>query len=421
MQSILVLLLILSVLLADIYFIFPWLKVSNIFVLSIAFLVLTNIRRMPFFDFAPEENKYLKRLLVIFYIFLAYISLDNYLHGIFLERAPSIIIISFSPLILFATRQTNQSKLLFLYLRFFIIYNAFFSFMQFAGFHITIGSLLSFLPIVGAEQAFQGDTPEGLRVTGAYGSTLNIASSAGFFAIVLFYASINKLFNWLHKTIPYLIIAIVLLIATQTRAAFVGIIIAIIFVELLTSQHMTRKIKVICVLSVIYVLITYFGVLSYFGYTRLLWFDDSSFLARIQINYFAILGTLNTAPFLGVPYLADSIQEEKISKIIETGIILSNIDFGPIIYDFVTFHCEPAFYLRSYGLIGFTLYVLFYLSLFNYIKNSNKHPLYKKTLFCIIIFFFLFNLTHNGKIIQTLPVWILLSLDFNNNISAEES
>jgi hypothetical protein len=264
--------------------------------------------------------------------------------------------------------------------------------MQFAGFHITIGSLLSFLPIVGAEQAFQGDTPEGLRVTGAYGSTLNIASSAGFFAIVLFYASINKLFNWLHKTIPYLIIAIVLLIATQTRAAFVGIIIAIIFVELLTSQHMTRKIKVICVLSVISVLITYFGVLSYFGYTRLLWFDDSSFLARIQINYFAILGTLNTAPFLGVPYLADSIQEEKISKIIETGIILSNIDFGPIIYDFVTFIVNGFLFklLRLTDLL-FTYFFYRYLIIINI---SNKHPLYKKNI--VLYYNFLFSIQFNS-------------------------
>jgi len=273
----------------------------------------------------------------------------------------------------------------------------------------------------GVERLFQGDTPEGLRITGAYASPLNIAGIAGYAAIVFYYTTKDKFFRRQHKSFRYLLIAVAMVLATQTRAACLGITISIIFVELLSSQYFTDRIKTIFVLGFIAIVISYFGVLSYFENTRLLNIYDTSFLARIQINYFAILGTLNTAPFLGVPYLADSIQEEKISKIIETGIILSNIDFGPIIYDFVTFHCEPAFYLRSYGLIGFTLYVLFYLSLFNYIKNSNKHPLYKKTLFCIIIFFFLFNLTHNGKIIQTLPVWILLSLDFNNNISAEES
>lgn len=422
MQPIFTVFVILLVLLADVYFIFPWLSVPNIFLLSMAFLVLTNIRRIPFFDFAPNENKYLKRLLIVFYLFLTYMSLDDYLHGIWLEKAPSTFFVSLYPFVLLAFRTiTNQSKLLFLYLKLFIIYNLFFVVLQFWGVPITIGSLLSPFPLLDVDLLFQGDTSEGLRATGAFASPLNIAGTASFLAIVCYYTTKDKLLRRQHKPFRYLLIAIAMVLATQTRAAFLGIMIAIIFVELLSSQYLTHKVKIIGVLSFIAIVISYFGALSHFEDTRLLKFDDTSFLARIQINYFAILGTLHTAPFLGVPYLADSIQEEKISKIIETGIILSNIDFGPIIYDFVTFHCEPAFYLRSYGLIGFTLYVLFYLSLFNYIKNSNKHPLYKKTLFCIIIFFFLFNLTHNGKIIQTLPVWILLSLDFNNNISAEES
>jgi len=422
MQPIFTVFVILLVLLADVYFIFPWLSVPNIFLLSMAFLVLTNIRRIPFFDFAPNENKYLKRLLIVFYLFLTYMSLDDYLHGIWLEKAPSTFFVSLYPFVLLAFRTiTNQSKLLFLYLKLFIIYNLFFVVLQFWGVPITIGSLLSPFTLLGVDRLFQGDTSEGLRVTGAFASPLNIAATCGYFAIVLFYATKDKLLRRVNKSFRYFLIAIAMVLATQTRAAFLSIMIAIIFVELLSSQYVTSKVKIIGVLSFIAILIFYFGVLSHFENTRLLVFDDTSFLARIQINYFAILGTLNTAPFLGVPYLADSTQEEAISKIIQTGIILSNIDFGPLIFDFVTFHCEPAYYFRSYGLIGFIFYLSFYISLFSYIKNSDKHYLYKNALFCIIIACFLFNLTHNGKIIQSLVIWLLISLNFNNNLITEDS
>jgi len=132
MQPILTLFVVLLVLLADVYFIVPWLSVTNIFVLSMAFLVLTNIRRIPFFGFAPLEDKYLKRLLIVFYLFLTYMSLDDYLHGIWMEKAPSIFFISLFPFVLLAFRKiTDKSKLLFLYLKLFIIFNLFFSLMQF--------------------------------------------------------------------------------------------------------------------------------------------------------------------------------------------------------------------------------------------------------------------------------------------------
>jgi len=422
MQSILALLLILLVLFADVYFIFPWLSASNLFLLSTTFLVLTNIRRITFFDYAPNENKYLKRLLIIFYLFLAYMSLNDFLHGIWMEKAPSMFILSLFPFVLIAFRTTtDKSRLLFLYLKLFIIYNFFFSLLQFAGVHITVGSLLSFTPLIGVEQLFIGATDEGLRITGAYGNTLNVAAIAGYATIIFYFTIKDKLLRWQKKSFRYFLLAIAMVLTTQTRAAVLGTVIAIIFVELFTASYNTRKIKFVVVLSGIALAIFYFGVPYYFEDTRLLKFDDTSFLSRIQINYFAILGTIKTAPFLGIPYLVNSAQEEAISRVIQTGIMLSNVDFGPIIFDFVTFHCEPAFYLRSYGLIGFVFYLLFYFSLFNYIKNSDKHTLYKKALFCIVIAFFLFNLTHNGKIIQSLVIWILLSLDFKNNIIAEKS
>jgi len=349
-------------------------------------------------------------------------SLDDYLHGIWMEKAPSIFFISLFPFVLLAFRKTtDKSKLLFLYLKLFIIYNLFFSLMQFWDVQITSGSLFSLLPMFGVDRLFQGDTSEGLRITGAYASPLNIAGIAGFAAIVFYYTTKDKFLRRQQKPFRYILIAVVMVLATQTRAAFVGLVIAIILVEILSSQSLSKRIKVICMLSVIIMPMLYFDILSHFEDSRLLKFDDTSFLARVQINYFAILGTLKMAPFLGVPYLADSMQIENISRIIETGITLSNIDFGPLIFDFVTFHCEPAYYFRSYGLIGFILYLLFYTSLFSYIKNSNKHPLYKKALYGIVLSFFLFNLTHNGKIIQTIEIWVLLSLDYDNNITAEKS
>ncbi len=410
MSSFLSLLLIIFIFSADTYFIVPWLKFSTLMTAVIAAMVLGNPQ--PFFNFSAKEKKYLKRFLVIFYLFLFYMLCDNYFHGLFVKRAPSAIVMCFYPFFIFSFQPSDKSKLLFFFLCCFIVYNGIFCLLQIMGFSITVGSLTQYVPFLSVDRLFQGETSQGLRISGAYANCIGLAAMSGMCAIIFFYSNKFQKTKGINITLIYLIISIYILFLTKTRAAFLGLPIAVLFIELMFSKYKVKTIKYIIIIFIIFTIVLYAGGLAYLVNTRLISYNDSSFISRIQINYYAIVGTWDIAPLTGIPY-GSAEQAILIHKAIAIGMHKTNMALG-VIRNFITFHCEPAFYFRSYGLIGFILYVLFYFTLLKYIQNSDKHLLYKTALICIVLFFFLYNLMHNIKLIQFVEFWILLSLDFKN-------
>ena len=410
MNGLLIFLLALLVIGSDTYLFLPWLRPEMIFFLCCATWKNTIIGRTEIPLPHPAEQRARNSLKTVYALFMMMMIITDTCHGYILNTLPSYLChwMIFGTFLILEQKESNCRDIYF-FMSFSFIYNIFFAFFQRAGIFITAGSLSEIIPIIGVERLFVGDTGQGLRVSGSFQSCIPLSMLFGILVCTLVFA--GKIFGHKRLNIFMLACCIWALLNTQTRSAILSLPIALfltdLFLFLKNTERWKAALKRAALLAVLLVAAWFWGE-EYISsqQSRVATFSDGSSVLRYQVNVAGVVGTLMLSPWVGVSRAPDKAMEAILVGYAKCGDLFDR-RWAPI----VTHHCEPAYYFRYYGIIGFTLYLLLYISIIRYIFVCKKDVAIQKALLAVILYFFFFSLMHNTKLIASLSVWILLALN----------
>ena len=410
MNRLLIVLLALLVIASDTYWFAPWIRPDTIFCLCCAIWKDSIIGKKQMAPPTPAARNAQNALKIIFSLFmLALILIDAY-RGYILDTLPTYIIYSMMFMtFLIVEQNVNNYREIYFFILFSIFYNLFFVVFQKANIFITAGSLTGIIPGLGVERMFMGDTAQGLRVSGSFQSCIPLSLLLGILVCILVFSS--KIFGNNKFNIFMVACCVWALLNTQTRSAILSLPVALllsdIFISIKTVGRWKSIAKRILLLSLLLIVISFVGdKLMPADDSRLTTLDDTSSIQRYQINAYGVVGTLILSPWIGV-----SRDENKALEAIVVGFEKIGNLFESQLELIVTHHNEPAYYFRYYGIIGFTLYLLLYISIIRYIFVCKADIALQKSLLAMIIYLFLFNLMHNTKLVGSLFVWILLTMN----------
>ena len=141
---------------------------------------------------------------------------------------------------------------------------------------------------------------------------------------------------------------------------------------------------------------------------------DANTYYKITANLYGTYAALKQSPLFGVALPRGDDQSFAIQKQSKRLIEEGRRELGPVVkHDKIlrlqaTNHNLFAFYLRHYGLVGFTLLVLMLFRIYK--KIIAKQELQDRyMLLGVFVFFLQYSLLHNTQIFETLIIWILLS------------
>lgn len=313
-------------------------------------------------------------------------------------------------------RTKNNIIYINLFFQAFVIYNLIFCLLQVMGVGISAGMILSKLGFIGTQSdEFVGiSETQGIRTTGAYSSIIRFASFLGTATIYFYY-------SWRSKTrkgaFYFFLLCIFLLITTQTRSALYTIIPLLLLAENVVGKKISFQ-QIFSLSLIVSFLIYGMSLLLPLlqeRYPRLFlgFEEDASVVHRIQANVFGTVGTTIMNPFIGTAH-------EDGLKAMDLGYKKVGVFFGDFYIDELTHHNQPAFYYRYYGLIGLILLMMVYIVLFRLFLKNPLIPIWlKRMLFCALLFHFVYNLSHNNKIMNDHYLWIMLALNFNYTLFYE--
>ncbi|MBN2570113.1 MAG: hypothetical protein JXB42_11845 [Deltaproteobacteria bacterium] len=241
------------------------------------------------------------------------------------------------------------------------------------------------------------------RVSGATFSVIGFALYLGIAIIILYYLMIEKKNKFL--IIPLFILVIVLFF-TQSRSTLYGIVPTLALTNLICTKNSIKSLINTTLTTILIIIAIYsFSEIIKASTPRVTNPFDASVIERLQTNYYATLGTWETAPIFGVP-------RDKIWDVIQTTATRKGIVVGDKWRITTTHHNQLLYYFRYYGLIGLGLLVLLYYKIFVEIfKTSDKTN--RMILLAIFIFDFQYSMMHNNKLINSILLWVLLSLASN--------
>tara|TARA_B110000908_G_C10236405_1_gene443585 strand:- start:863 stop:2095 length:1233 start_codon:yes stop_codon:yes gene_type:complete len=389
---------------ADTYVIFSWLKPITILNYILIFLNLFSNKTIL--------NKKIKNLQLIFSLFIIFtFAVDLYQNDILKAYSSLITLIPFPVIFGIFSKQRDNYKYVFFYAQWYIIYNCFFALLQFSGFYVTAGELLAKLPLIDVDRGFAIDfSNQGLRTSGAAYSSIGFACNLGVISIFFYYFKIESILSK-KKRIFYLFIIVVFIILSQTRSVIFALIPVIYLTNLIVNKtNVTNALKVsfsilLTSLSIIVLLPT---IQQSFPRLFLTIEEDVSIVHRIQANVYGSVGTFYLSPFIGMPF------SESLTAM-NYGYNKLGLFLGNYYVDKVTQHNQPGYFFRYYGFIGFLFFVLIYKKMFQ-IGFSKKLDLNKKILFAILLFHFIYTLSHNNKITSDYYIWIFMALNLDGLI-----
>lgn len=383
---------------ADTYLFVPWIKPVTILNYS---LVIISIL------YSKKSNKTIQTIQILLFILIFYIFIINIIQNN-LTMAFSMLTTTLPIPFIFSLfyRVPYNNQIIFFYVKFYLIYNAIFAFIQTAGISITAGSLLSKIPGIGVTRGFVEDLQyQGLRVSGATASSIELACILGFSFLLLFYTKVDEKILSPKEKKFYIALIIVLIFLTQTRSLIFSLPIVIFLTSFFLNKktiktYTTIGLAVSLSIGIFYLLLPI--LIEIFPRLFLSANEDGSIVHRLQANVFGIIGVYYTSFWTGIPLdeilQAIRIGHNHIGTFIGTYFIQENTD-----------HNQIAYFFKYYGFIGLSIFIYIFYKLILWSK-SNYDPSIKKTLFASIIFYLMYTLSHNNHILMDYYFWIFMSL-----------
>lgn len=284
-----------------------------------------------------------------------------------------------------------------------------FCFFQVMGIDKTLGDLVPHNGVIGTDRILEAMDAYG-RVSGASSNTIG-------FAVHMSILTLSGYFGWRlnprsrSRAINNAVIGFFGLLASQTRAALLGLIPSIVVGQMFFAGRPLRSIK--RSLALILLCVTLYAglgnlVLNHFPYLSKQ--IDSGDTHRLWVNYYMSVGVLRESPWIGIP------PSEAWPMYLRHG--------DPSIYAYnpeqetPTHHNQVGFYLRYYGLIGVTFLALLYVQAFRIIQTSGN-PEMRVFLSSMIILDLAFSMVHNNKLMASPILWIFLSLAVNPTLDRQ--
>ena len=391
----------------DLYLIFPFLTFPNLSLLLVSLYGISN--REIILKFL-KNKKFNFTILKISSVFILYIFIINLVNKSDIEFALKALFTNISVIICFpiffyfySEKKFNLIKSIYLIM----IIHFIFTIFQIFSINLTFKDLIPGNYLIGTVGDTSVINPKTLRATGAVSSPIALAhQTIAFICLTSISYFKNKNFN----NFIYLLIAIILLVSTQSRAAIYSFIPLIILTNILFVKFSFRKLFLL-------ILITTLGILlvsnlsaqleSYFPY--LFKSITSSDTHRFWTNYYISMGVLNESPLIGIP-------PELAWELFDN---YTDPNYDPYNYDLrenvPTHHNQIFYYLRYYGLIGVLFLILLYYQIFKQIFFT-KNETIKFVIGSIFVIDLFFSLTHNNKIF-TAFLWIYLSLIYDEEFN----
>lgn len=286
----------------------------------------------------------------------------------------------------------------------FILLNMFFQIMQFVGIKVSAISFISTFGFLEDMELNIEDRARGFRLSGLANNTIGLSCFAGL-CLFYFYMLYNQTKNKFHLIIT--VCCLIVIILTNTRSVIYFAIPILFLSEFLIKK--TIPLKALFISLVFAVAFFYIQDLSgisaedsvVMGRTGF----DYSVVDRVQANILGSYGVLQLSPFFGI-------SQDNQLEAIRYGYSQLGFFYGDVFLDHVTYHCLPLFYFRVYGIVGLSLFIWSYMSLFKYAwSRTDEHQ--KQLLISGLIFFLVYNLSHNLKL-NSPYFWIFLSANYSN-------
>ena len=391
----------------DLYLVFPFLTFPNLSLLLVSLYGISN--REIILDFL-KNKKFNFTILKISSMFILYIFIINLVNKSDIEFAlkaffTNISVIICFPIFFYFTSEKKFNLIKSIYL--IMIIHFIFTIFQIFSVNLTLKDLIPGNFLIGTV----GDTgvlnPRSLRATGAVSSPIALAHQTIAFICL---TSISYFKNKNFSNFIFLLIAIILLVSTQSRAAIYSFIPLIILTNILFVKFSFKKLFLLIIIITLGILLASSisaQLDSYFPY--LFKTITSSDTHRFWTNYYISIGVLNESPLIGIP---PELAWELFDNYTDPNYDPYNYDLR---LDTPTHHNQIFYYLRYYGLIGVLFLILLYYQIFKQIFFT-KNETIKFVIGSIFIIDLFFSLTHNNKIFTPF-LWIYLSLIYDEEFN----
>lgn len=395
-DAIIYILLLFNILAADTYWLLPFILTT---VLLVVPMYVIGIGTHTVY---LRENWQIARPFLLFFCYIFIVQLF---------RFEEIVVSAYSCImniltVLVALYFKENSKFLVWYFVTFTILNLGVQLIQMAGFHITAETLLGplgFKSIYGEISLF--DSTRGFRYSGLFVNVVPLGFLSG---------TITAFFWILYnhtKQKKHLIIALcglLMSVLTNTRAVIYSIVPIILIVDYIIWRRISFKVVALCLaflaaLTILQANTGYKSEKSSMDYST--WTKDGGVVDRIQGNVYGVVGTLSINPIFGV-------SEEKQGEAIREGYNKLGLFFGDRFINHTTYHNLPLYYLRVYGILGFILFLYAYCTAIKYAYNL-ENPLDRQFMLTVLLFFFVYNLSHNMKI-NYLVFWMSIFASYQS-------
>lgn len=393
---------IVTILFSDVYIVVPWLRPLTI--MNYMLVIVWFLYPRPLID------RKIYQLQQIVIIFILYMFAINFFQNDF-QKTFSLLLSTWPiPFVLsIFSKYPKNDEMIFFYAKFYLLYNLIFSILQFSGISITSGEILSKIPFLGVDRTFVDFGAQGLRISGATSSTIGLACMLGFIFILFYYYRGGKLLSSVERKI-YLAIILFLILLTQTRSLIFALPLVIMVTNMMVSKKRTKAISFTLLGTIIFVILVYLALpilMDTFPRLFLAADQDGSIVHRLQANVFGSVGTFYLSPLIGVPF-------SEALHAMEVGYEKVGLFIGNYFISEVTHHNQIAYYFRYYGFIGLALFILLYVKMFKVALSPHKTEINKKIVFAIILFHFLYTLSHNNKWTMDYYLWIFIALQLTD-------
>ncbi|MEW8308759.1 MAG: hypothetical protein AB2652_06050 [Candidatus Thiodiazotropha endolucinida] len=295
-----------------------------------------------------------------------------------------------------------------------------FGVIQALGANITIKSIVPNNPIVIFEKERFDYFEHTGRIVGTFTTGVLFSLLLGTLFIILMarlWEGPNYLRNYIKKILftTILLLLFFLILYTQTRSAIYGLPASVILGYYLSSRHFVKKTFIVLLAGAI-------GVFSFGTFQMLvtgvsqrstLGIDANTYY-KLTSNIYGVYAALARDPLFGVPVnrrLDRGEGSDDDMKLVEEGRrkLGKIITTGESYQLTATNHNQIAYYIKYYGLIGFSLFILLLYVVFKKIKQKEDSAT-RFILMCVFVYHIQFSLLHNNQLLETLLFWILLGL-----------
>lgn len=257
------------------------------------------------------------------------------------------------------------------------------------------------------------------RIVGPFSIAIGFAMFLGILAMMVWSRGLMGKMAFKPLSLLVLILVAILIVATQTRSAIYGIFPALIAAYLMSDTKRVGR-WIVAAVGVGVLVIGYSGYEAFIvkQSSRSALNMDANTYYKLTANLYGTYAALKRDPLFGVAtfysdgsFASEARTHRAQKELIKEGYTHLGIDvpgkgqFGLV----ATNHNMLAYYLRHYGLVGFSILLVMLWKMHR--KIANKIEIRDRFMLYGVLFYFLqYSLLHNSEILETLLIWALLSV-----------